>query len=886
MGEVYRARDTRLGREVAIKVLPAEVAREPERLARFRREAQLLASLNHPHIAAVYGLEELDGKLLLFLELVEGQDLAQRLKRGAIPVWEGLEIAQQIAEALEEAHEHGIVHRDLKPANIKLSSAGKVKVLDFGLAKAYSREDPTPHDLSHTSTLTRAESEPGVILGTAAYMSPEQARGKPVDKRADIWAFGVVLYEMLTGRRLFRGDTTSDTLAAVLKTDPDWSLLPLETPLRIADLLRRCLTRDPRHRWRDMGDVRIELEAARSGAAVAAGSSRVRSTGYTPLLAGALGLAAGAAITWSLARGVPSSVTTSPRRVARFSIALPPSAPLFVDNAGGSALAISRDGAQVAYVTGKQAGRKLRHICSRRLDDLTVRNIPGTEGAFNPFFSPDGNWIAFFTGEGTLNKVALAGGRPITLARGLSNSYWELGVWNDDGRIVFDTTMEGLRMISAAGGPVTVLSRPAGEWQSDPQILPGTDVVLYLTLRASQPRIDALSLDGKIHKTLVDNASHPRYLASGHLLFVRDGGLMVAPFDKGQVDIKGAPVSIPLEVSVDHPNMVAPQPQLAVAADGTLVYAPAAPGSLRSSSLVWVDRRGAVEEAATLPLAVPVFALSPDGGRIAVAGREAGRARIDLFDLSRKTATRLVDQDVDLPTAPLFSPDGRRLFFGLWDTERSELWTQPADGSGPAMRMFTLPGVSLTPSSITPDGRFLAFTLFTRNTGQDVWIADLTAPEDKRARPFCATGDMEWGGSLSPDGRWLAYVAFEFGDPNVYVRRFPQGDGKTRVSIDGGTGPQWSRDGRSLFFQSADGSKLLESPVSATDRGLIPGQPHVLFEGPYLVSYDPGPSYAVSADARRFLMTRQPNLVPLRATELVVVQNWFEEVRRLAPTVQ
>jgi serine/threonine-protein kinase len=879
MGEVYRAHDARLGRDVAIKLLPAEVAQDTERLARFRREAHLLASLNHPHIAAVYGLEEQDGKLLLVLELVEGEDLAERLKRGAIPVDEALDIAKQIAEALEEAHEKGIVHRDLKPANIKLTPEGKAKVLDFGLAKAYAGDQAAnASDASHSPTLTRAGSEPGVILGTAAYMSPEQARGKPLDRRADIWAFGVVLFEMLTGKRLFHGETVSDTLAAVLTRDPDWSLLPAETPPRIRELLRRCLTRDPHERLRDIGDARLELGRAPSAAPGAEPLHRPRPLWKALVLASAISFAAGAVVVGSVGLGARHEPLVKPRPISRLSIALPSDAPAWSVSFPELNLAISRDGCQVAYV-GKGIGSAGRQIYLRRLDDLTVRAVPETEGAFNPFFSPDGTWLAFFSADGMLKKVSLAGGRPVVLARDLPSSIWMLGSWSDDGRIVFDTSNAGLRVVSAAGGAVTTLTMASGEWHLDPQVLPEWDVVLYTVQAISKLRIEAISLDGKKRKTLLESASHARYVEPGHLLFMRDGGLMVAPFDKDRLEITGPAVSVPLEVAVDHPNQSAPVPQLAVSLEGTLVYAPVPPGSLRSSTLVWVDRHGTVEQAATVPFAVPQFRLSPDGGRIAVTGRDGGRVYVDLYDLSRKAATRFMDRDVDYPTTPVFSVDGRRLLFGRWDTGRSEIWSQPVDGSAAPERILTVPGIWLSPSSVSHDGRFATFSVFAMNSSHDVWVADLEARAEPRARPFVATADNEFSAAFAPDGHAIAYTTNETGGENIYVRRFPEGDRKVRISVAGGQGAQWSRDGSELFYQSPDGK--LMAVLVRKDGGLSFDEPHVLFEGPYLTSIDIGPSYAVSPDGRRFLMARQSNVYPLRATELVVVQNWFEDVRRL-----
>ena len=435
-------------------------------------------------------------------------------------------------------------------------------------------------------------------------------------------------------------------------------------------------------------------------------------------------------------------------------------------------------------------------------------------------------------------------------------------------------------MIPATGGAVTTLTRLSTEWHEDPQVLPGSDVVVYHARAVSRVRIEAISLDGKRRKPILENASRPRYLASGHLLFMRDGGLMVAPFDKGRLEITGPVVPVPLEVAVDSPLAAAPVPQLAVSSEGTLVYVPFPAESLRSSTLVWVDRKGAVEDVGTLPFAHPFFALSPDHGRLAVSGRERGNARIDLYDLSRRASTRLVEREVDWPTGPVFSRDGRRLFVGNSEMERSELLSLPVDGGGKAERVLTVPGLILTPTSVSADGRFVAFYVFDKKSSGDVWIADLEGQEGQRARPFLVGPDHAYGATFSPSGRLLAYTSSESGENHVYVRRFPEGDAKTRVSIEAGQDPQWSQDGTELFYQSPDGKKLMAVPVRQ-DHGLSFGAPRVLFEGPYLASDDIGFTYAVSPDARRFLMTRQPSLAPLRASELVVVQNWVEDVRRL-----
>ncbi|MGH6689446.1 MAG: protein kinase domain-containing protein [Vicinamibacterales bacterium] len=625
MGTVYRARDTKLQRQVAIKVLRSEVAGDPDRLARFRREARVLAALNHPNIAAIYGLEDHEGMPFLVLELVDGDTLAERIAAGPVPVDDALPIARQMADALEAAHELGIVHRDLKPANVKLTPAGTVKVLDFGLAKAYSGESVgvSSTDLSNSPTLTAQRTEPGIILGTAAYMSPEQVRGKQVDKRADVWAFGVVLFEMLTGHRLFAGDTVSDTLAAVLTQEPDWSGLPKNVPWRAAELLRSCLEKDPRSRVRDIGDARLQLEATRLAGDRASALTQPHEKRWHSswlLAAGVvLGLVTAGLIAWQTFLRLNAAGNGQSTTISRFSIPLPLQAPFFVENYPNACLAISRDGSRIAYCSRDDT----RRLYLRELNSLDVRPIPGTEGGVQPFFSPDGQSLAFFTRDGALKRVSLAGGQPLTLARDLPYSSFVLGTWTDDGRIVFDTWNSGLRVVSEDGGPVTTVTSPDAEWHQDPQALPGSPIVIYSVLSQASLRLEAKSFDGAVPKPILENASHGRYLASGHLLFVRDGALMVAPFDNDALQVTGPAVSVSLGVAVDNPAVRAPAPQLAVSQSGTLVYAPTSTGS-STATFVWVDRGGGATEIGAIPLIAPfVFQLAPDR-KAAGAGKPPG----------------------------------------------------------------------------------------------------------------------------------------------------------------------------------------------------------------------------------------------------------------------
>ncbi len=886
MGEVFRARDTKLDRDVAIKVLPAELAQDRERLARFEREAKLLASLNHPNIAHVYGFESStlpDGSTAHFLamELVEGEDLSERLKRGSIPVDEAIAIAKQIAEGLEEAHEHGIIHRDLKPANVKVTPDGKVKVLDFGLAKALEGDSTTSganSQVSHSPTMSRHATEAGMILGTAAYMSPEQARGKTVDKRADIWSFGVVLFEMLTGTRLFAGETVSDTLAAVLKTDPDWSLLPADTPLRLRQLLRRCLTRDPRARLRDIGDARLDLIAS-DGESEASHLPSKASTRRSATTVLALGLVAGALVAVGIREAFDRRVPAAVARVARFPIPLPSDAPF---NSGGlyptSALAVSRDGSTLAFGAGDPTPR----LYLRRIYELAPRAIPGTEGACNPFFSPDGNWLAFFM-DRALKKVSVAGGDPVFVAREMPECGWGgLASWTDDGRIVFDWWGVGLRAIPADGGPVSVVTTEAAEMHLDPQALPGTDIVLYLAQTDDGHRIEAVSLDGKRKKTLLQNASHARYLSSGHLLFMREGGLMLARFDKDRLEV-GTAIPLPLDVEVDQRAASAPLPQLAVSLEGTLAYAPVGGGGGRRSNLVWVDRDGKIGDAGELPLAGAVFQLSPDGRRLAVAGRDGSSIRVATYDLEQKTLTPLTGHRQEFPNMPVWFSDGRRVLFGRYGIQQGELLSLDVEANAPPQSLLKVAATWVMPFSASRDGRYAVFHLLDPKTHTtDIWLLGLAAPSGSdAARPFLATPASEHSPALSPDGHWIAYTSDESGTSEVYLRRFPGGEAKRRVSKRGGGGAQWSRDGREIFYGADQGRKLMAAAVSA-GPDLTLAEPRLLFEGSFVSSGDSGMRYAVSPDAKRFLMTRADP----RPTELVIVQNWFEEVRSLTAAVR
>jgi Tol biopolymer transport system component len=891
MGEVYRATDTQLDRQVAIKVLPAEFTEDKERLARFEREAKLLAQLHHPNIASIFGLEESGGTRALVMELVEGPTLAERLEKGALPFNESLSVSLQIAQALEEAHEKGIIHRDLKPQNIKASIEGRVKVLDFGLAKAM---DPggvpgmTPADFANSPTVTFGGTREGVILGTAAYMAPEQARGGAVDKRADVWAFGVVLYEMLTGERLFAEGSVVDTLSAVMRKEIDLGRLPASAPPRLCELVARCLERDPKRRLRDIGEARWLLESGAVSGAVPHAPPLVevphapRSGPWrraAPWAVGLVGLALGAT-SWLVRPAPPSAPEARP--VSRFALALPPGQPFNPGGAPALGLAISHDGRRLAYRTLNP-----RALSLRRFERLGIEILVDLEDASQPFFSPDGEWVAFFGGD-ALQKVSLRGGRPIPLARGFANAGWMLGTWCDDGTIVFDTWNAGLRAVGSDGGAVRTLTEATDAWHLDPQALPGPCRVLFFTQTGTHQTIELLSLADGSRRIVLDHASHGRYLASGHLLFVRDGAVQVAPFDLDRMELRGEAVPLPFDVVVDAVNASAPTPQLGVSRSGTLVYAPADPGS-RKASLVRIARRdGSTTRLGPLEMERPAIRLAPDGQRLALAGRRGGAARIEALDLVRGATTPLVDLAADLPAAPVWSPDGLSFYFSRYGPREGEILRRTL-ATGEERSLVRMPGTWFCPWSISPDGRFLIFSAYDPQNGADLWLLDFErAPAADAVRPLVATAGSEWGAEISPDGRWFAYTTqTPDGDDQVLVERFPSGGERTLIA-NAWDVPFWAPDGRELYYvvRTVEGLTLMAVPVAlAPTFRAGPARPVV--SGRFLTSNDMGRSYTVTPDGASFLFIEREGSASASgysdsANELVVVENWFTELRRQA----
>ena len=889
MGEVYRARDTKLNRHVAIKVLPDVFANDPERLARFHREAQVLATLNHPNIAHIHGFENSDQIHALVMELVDGPTLAESIAQGPIPISDALPIAKQIAEALDAAHDQGIIHRDLKPANVKVREDGTVKVLDFGLARLVVPDASAAGSGTVTQSptfTTPAATVAGVILGTAAYMSPEQAKGRAADKRSDVWAFGAVLYEMLTGRRPFEGEDLSDTLAAVLKSEPDWNALPPDVPPHIRMLIQRCLTKDRRQRMADLSIALFVMTEVAGLVHAAVATSAPTAPLARPPLWRRLVISTAAMLVVGAAIGTAVWLVMRPGgdRVTRFALSSTGAAALSVDNQSID-LAITRDGTHIVY---KGAGTAGAQLFVRALDQLEPSPLTGLGTPRAPFLSPDGQWIGFVdtsTFPVTLKKVAITGGPPLPLCRLDSASR---GVtWRDDDSIIFATAAPstGLQRVSSGGGEPTVLTKPdrdRGEgdhlW---PQSLPGSEAVLF-TITATTggndaSRVAALDLRTGTHKILVQGGSQAQYVPSGHLVYVASGTLRVVAFDLERLEVVGTPIPVVPQV-VTLPNGTA---EFDVADNGTLVYVPG--GAVAPArTLVWVDRQGR-EAAINVPgRAYVAPRLSPDGARVALEVRDQNND-IWVFDFARETLTR-VTFDPGLEAAPTWMPDGRRMVFSSQPNEgAASLFWQAADGTGTAERLTENPSRMIQfPSAVSPDGTRVLFTQGGNATATDVM--SLTLDKDHRVQPVVQTQFAELNGEISPDGRWLAYQSNDSGQVQIFVVPFPNvNTGRWQVSIGGGTRPLWARNGQELFYLTPDAT-LMSMPV-ARGTTWTPATPEKLIDAPYYGGTTR--NYDVSPDGKRFLMIKQGGGDQTPApTSIVVVQNWPQELKRLAPTTR
>jgi eukaryotic-like serine/threonine-protein kinase len=866
MGEVYRARDTRLNRDVAIKILPALFANDVDRLARFTREAQLLASLNHPHIATIHGLEEAAGVRALVLELVDGPTLADRIAEGPIPLNEALRIARQIAEALEAAHAQGVIHRDLKPANVKLTSDGIVKVLDFGLAKAVASE-LAPGNPSIFPTITSpAMTAGGVILGTAAYMSPEQARGKPVDRRTDVWAFGCVLFEMLTGKRAFEGEDVSDTLAAILRGEPDWTAFPADVPPYIKSIVRRCLEKDQKQRIPDVSVARYLID---EGPGWVPSTTQQPRRMYWPLaVMGIVTLAAIAlAVFFYGSRGVVPSLGES--RVNRFTLPAPDGWRYYSGRTNW--LSISPDGTMVVFnAASSSSGRSSLWI--RRLDSSENHLLPGTDDAIGPFWSPDSRFLGF-AAHGKLRKMEVAGGS----AQSIADVGTNLGsAWGPDGTIIFSGGNEsGLYRVSAGGGnavPVTSIDSANGEYRHGwPSFLPDGRHFIFLA-RTREPEkagVYLASLDSKETKKLISADSSVTYV-SGHLLFVRESTLMAQPFDLKALSVTGD--AQPLAEKVDYSRLVGAG-GFAVSQNGTLVYSTegvTGPPTLISTQLLWISRTGKQLSVAAPSGLYGHPVLSPDQISLAFDRAQSGSNDVWITEFRRQITSRFTFQPPN-NNVPIWSPDGRTIVFASSRNGQLDLFQRPSNASGPDTLLLKLSALPIVfPSDWSSDGRYIAYYRTDPKTQLDVWILPMFG--DRKPYPFLNGDFNESEAQFSQDGKWVAYMSDESSSPQIYVQSFPTLTGKWQVSTAGGTQPRWRRDGKELFYVSSEG-KLMAVAVNTGPTFQL-DSPKPLFEINVQNSTQ-RQEYAVSPDGQSFLVNAVsigPSTPPSPPLNLIL--NW------------
>jgi predicted Ser/Thr protein kinase len=866
MGEVYRARDTKLKREVAIKVLPDPFAGDPGRMLRFQREAEVLASLNHPNIAHIYGVEE----RALVMELVDGETLP-----AALPVETALRYARQIAEALEYAHERGVIHRDLKPANIKVTPEGTVKLLDFGLAKAV--EDPAApgDDPANSPTLTLGATRVGVILGTAAYMSPEQASGKTVDRRADIWSFGAVLYEMLSGKRAFEGESASDTLASVLKLNPDFSALPKETPSSIAKLLRRCLTKDRKQRLQAIGEARIALESPVAEEPVPR-SVRPRLGIVATIAAGAMVVVAAVLgwIAWRATRPVDHSLVRLDVDLGP-EVGLPP-----VGGESGSSVILASDGTRLAYLASVAGGP--RKLFTKRLDQPKAIELPGTEGASGLFFSPDGQWIGFSAGD-KLNKISVEGGAIVPLGQALT---FAGGSWGEDGSIIVGRALtKGMERIPPGGGaPTTVTELGSGEIAHvAPQILPGGKFVLFEAARGADlenPSIEVISLADRRRKT-VARGSGARYLPSGHLIYSNKGTLFAIPFDLDKLETYGNAVPV-----LDHMaySAAAAYSDFDVSRAGTFVFrAGGGAGPTGAITTVqWLDDAGKREPLLAKPGVYRNPRLSPDGKRLALSVQEGGKPPdVWVYDQQRDAMQRLTFSGGPYDV-PIWSPDGRYVVF--ISLSGGMAWTR-SDGAGQPQPLMQVKNLQL-PSSFAPDGKRLAYIELSQSAAPQIWTVPIEddGGQLKAGKPeqFLQSQFADSNPAFSLDGRWLAYESNESGKTEVYVRPFPppaSGQGGKWLISNGGQGlPHWLRNGRDILYRAGDG--IMAVSYSVKGDSFVAEKPRV-----WLAKLG-GTDWDLAPDGKRVavIMPAAAPEAPKLDHEVTFLFNFFDELRRRVPT--
>ena len=879
MGEVYRARDTRLDRSVAIKILPESFAHDPQRLARFEREAKTLATLSHPNIAIIHGFEEEEGIQALVMELIEGPTLAERIALQAIPLDEALAIAKQIAEALEVAHQQGIVHRDLKPANIKVRPDGTVKILDFGLAKALEPASANAGDAITSPTIASRMTNVGVLLGTAAYMSPEQAKGRAADKRSDVWAFGCVLYEMLTGRRCFVGEDIADTLAFVLTKEPDWGLLPPTTPPSIGMLLRRCLVKDQRTRVGDMSTASFAIDEAREVGAVASRSFpliRERSIAFWQRLAiySAPALIAGVAMAGG---GVWLAMRSAPPGVSRLTIATTPATAVTI-NGNDRDLTITPDGSTVVYV-----GNNGTELFIRRLDALEPVSI-FTGAPRAPFMSPDGQWVGFVDNATTLKRVAITGGPPVTITTLDGNSRG--AAWSSDDTIVFATTSStGLQQVSAAGGPTTVLTQPdRARGEADhawPEALDGRAILF--TIWPLKGGVDAaqialLDRQSGARSVLARGGSHGHYVKSGHLVYLADNTLRALAFDSRTHQTRGTPVPVVSQV-MSTTSEVAGGVDAVSATNGTLAYiGGGAPGGGKRT-LVWVDREGRESPLPAPPRAYVHPRISHDGDRI-VASSQDEEVDLLLWNVTRSTLSRLTTAP-GVDYYPVWTRKDERVIFNSGRDGVVNLFWQAADGTGAVERLTRSPNPQAS-TGISPDGTRLVFFETSPTTGDDILQVELTGTHE--VTPLVQSLSAERNGAISPDGRWLAYEANDSGQFEIWVRPYPEvNSGRWQVSTGGGTRPLWGPRGEELFYMSPTGAIMRvgvergtpwasTTPATIVKAGIATG-----------LAASPGRVYDISPDGQRFLVLKSASDPGTQSPQLIVVQHFDQELKRILP---
>jgi Tol biopolymer transport system component len=879
MGEVYRARDTRLNRIVAIKVLPPHLADRSESRERFEREARTIASLNHAHICTLHDIGQQDGIDYLVMEYLEGETLAQRLIKGPLPLDLVLQFAIEISDALDKAHRKGVTHRDLKPGNIMLTKTG-TKLLDFGLAKLKHEVSPANVQLSELPTASDPLTAEGSIVGTLQYMAPEQLEAKPADARTDIFAFGVVLYEMATGKKAFEGKSQASLIAAILEREPPaMSLLQPTTPPQLDRVAKACMAKDPDERWQTASDLSRELKwisdgglqtsvpaAARIGFHGLGGRESILVLGALIILVAAI---AGLAV-WNLK--LSPSV---PRPVSRFTITLPQGQQLAVPE-NGPAVALSPDGTHLAYVAREGLTQQ---VYLRAIDSLEARPIPGTQGPVGgtnyaePFFSPDSQWLGFFV-DGKLKKVSVSGGTPLTLC----DVYGSYGVsWGTRGTIAFAPgPVPVLWQVSDVGGsPVPLSHVEMGEANHGwPEFLPDGNALLFFVSTEgnwTNGQIAVQTVGTAGHRNLIPGGMYPHYAPTGHLLYVQGGTLMAVPFNPQQLAVTGTAVPIVegvLQSTLDG------DAQYSFSATGTLAYVPKAAQSTLLK-LVWVNRNGAEQPLAAPARAYVIPRISPDGLRIAVGITER-ESQIWTYDISRRTLTRSTFQGNNNLDA-IWTPDGKRIVFtSNRDGQRNLFW-QLADGSGGLERLATSVSLQI-PGSLSADGQFLAYGEVDARTGYDLWVLRLS---DRKAQPFLQTRSNESAPQFSPDGHWLAYTSDESGRKEIYVQPYPGPGGKWQISTEGGVEPLWNRNGRELFYRN--GKKMMAVEIS-TKASFSTGAPKTLFEGEYvLLPTISTPNYDVSPDGQRFLMLKPAEEAQV-PTQINVVLNWFEELKQKVPT--